>query len=223
LPWTWPDQTVMTFPMVQTHDHNHHVSGLILAAGASRRMGRPKQLLRIKGKSMVALAAEAFMSAGISEIVVVTGHFRKRVERELENYPVRCVLNPCPHSQMIDSVRVGLEGLSVTASGCLILPVDCALVSAKIVKALVKLHWQFPERIIRPHSGKRGGHPVLIPRSFFTQASQVKTLRELFRNGNHRPLDVQLKDRWAFFDMDTPEHYQMALKLLENSRKPNVR
>ena len=211
------------FSMVQIHDHNHHVSGLILAAGASSRMGRPKQLLRIKGKSMVALAAEAFMSAGISEIVVVTGHFRKRVERELESYPARCVLNPFPHSQMIDSVRVGLEGLSVTASGCLILPVDCALVSAETVKALVKLHWQFPERVIRPHSGKRGGHPVLIPRSFFSQVSQVKTLRELFKNGSHRPLDVPVEDRWAFFDIDTPEDYQSALKLLENSRKPNGR
>ncbi len=213
----------MTFPMVLIRDHNHHVSGLILAAGASSRMGRPKQLLRIRGKTMVAQAAEAFMSAGISEIVVVTGHFRMRVERELKSYPVRCVLSPCPNSQMIDSVRVGLEGLSVTASGCLILPVDCALVSAETVKALVKLHWQFPEKIIRPHSGKRGGHPVLIPRSFISQVSQVKTLRELFQNGNHKPLDVLVEDRWAFFDMDTPKDYQRALKLLENSRKPNVR
>ncbi len=163
------------------------------------------------------------MSAGISEIVVVTGHFRKRVERELKSYPVRCVLSPCANSQMIDSVRVGLEGLSVTASGCLILPVDCALVSAETVKTLVKLHWQFPEKIIRPHSGKWGGHPVLIPRSFISQVSQVKTLRELFQNGNHKPLDVLVEDRWAFFDMDTPKDYQRALKLLENSRKPNVR
>ncbi len=209
--------------MVQINDHNHHVSGLILAAGASSRMGRPKQLLSIRGKSMVTLAAEAFMSAGISEIVVVTGHFRKRVERELVSYPVRCVLNPCPNSRMIDSVRVGLEGLSVTASGCLILPVDCALVSPETVKALMKLHWLFPERIIRPHSGKRGGHPILIPRSFFSQVFRVESPRELFQNSDHRPLDVPVEDRWAFFDMDTPADYQIALKLLENSRKPNGR
>jgi len=221
LAWTRSDQIVMTSPMVQINVHNHHVSGLILAAGASRRMGRPKQLLRIFGKSMVALAVEALMSAGISEIVVVTGHFRKKVERELERYPVRCLLTPWPNSQMIDSVRVGMEGLSGMASGCLILPVDCALVSPETVKILVKLHVQFPERIIRPHSGKRGGHPILIPRSFFAKVFRVTSLRELFQSGNYRLLDVPVEDRWAFFDIDTPKDYQIVLKLLENSIKPN--
>ena len=202
------------FPMTKPTECAHHVSALVLAAGASTRMGRPKQLLRIFGKSLVALAVEVFLSAGLKEVVVVTGHFRKEVEKELEDYPVKCVLNPCSNSQMIDSVRLGLKRLSLTSSGCLVLPVDCALVSAETVEALVKLHRRFPKRIIRPHSGKRGGHPIVIPSCLFDQVFRVGSLRELFRDGDHMPLNVQVKDRWAFFDMDTPKDYQRALKLL---------
>ena len=200
--------------MTKPNEYTHHVSALILAAGASTRMGRPKQLLRIFGKSLVALAVEVFLSAGLKEVVVVIGHFREKVERELEDYPVKCVLNPRSNSQMIDSIRLGLKRLSLTASGCLVLPVDCALVSVETVDALVKLHTRFPERIIRPHSGKRGGHPIVIPSCLFAQVFRVGSLRELFRNGDHMPLNVKVKDRWAFFDMDTPRDYERAFKLL---------
>ncbi len=201
---------------MNTLEKSARVSGIVLAAGASRRMGRPKQLLRISGKTLVALAVERFMASRITEIIVVTDHYRQYVEAELKGYRAFTVFNDLPCPSMMDSVRKGLTKVSPGISGCLVLPVDCALVTEQTIKALVKLHLECPGMIIRPHSGTRGGHPLMIPGRFFETliSEEMESLRCLIRKELTSLIDMPCTDKWAFFDIDTPQDYLYALSSL---------
>ncbi len=167
-------------------------------------------MLRINGRSLVAKAVETFLAAGLREIIVVTGRFRKEVETEVENLAAMCVFNPLPDSDMIDSARIGLRKVSAVATACMFLPVDCALVSPETVKGMISIHEAIPGKAIRPYSGRKGGHPLLVPRAFFRRLVSVGSLREVYGSPDEL-IDMRCGDKWAFLDLDTYEDYEKAV------------
>src|SRR5881409_50259 len=70
------------------------VAGVILAAGASRRMGRNKMLLELEGESLVRRAARRALAAGLAPVVVVLGHEADRARAALAELPVKIARNP---------------------------------------------------------------------------------------------------------------------------------
>src|SRR5437588_10860570 len=92
---------------------------VILAAGASTRMGTPKQLLRYAGQTLLRRAAETALASQGRPVVVVLGAGSERCRPELEGLPVRIVENPGWEQGMSASLRIGIEALLVGAEEAL--------------------------------------------------------------------------------------------------------
>jgi molybdenum cofactor cytidylyltransferase len=184
------------------------VAAILLAAGASRRMGTCKQLLLLEGKTVLARCLETLLHGGIKEVVVVvvapTGD---EVRRVAAGYPVRVVRNAEPDGDMAASICTGRDALSPTVSGVVIALCDYPLVRAETIARLTEAHRQAPDAIIVPcHDGHRG-HPPLLPRRLLDALQKPLTLRDLLRDQKELVHHLELPDDGVLIDMDTPEDY----------------
>ena len=197
------------------------VAALILAAGSSTRMGRPKALLADPdGRPFVARLVRTFASAGVENVVVVTGDTHKLiVETVLADGPPsepRFARNTRPAGGQISSLRVGLDavgGLPVQA--LLVGLVDVPMVAVETVSTLVEAWRHHPSPIIRPVMGERHGHPVLFDRSVFHQLRTVTAAdgaKAVLRAHADDLIDVTVTDPGCMFDIDTPADYETLLK-----------
>ncbi|HUQ48164.1 MAG TPA: nucleotidyltransferase family protein [Gemmatimonadaceae bacterium] len=116
-----------------------NVSAVILAAGSSTRLGRPKQLVEFEGETLVQRAAAAAKSAGAGSVFVVVGAFADEVRSAVELVnDVTVVLNPNWESGLASSLATGIE--VVQAMGCdaaLVMTTDQPLIASKCLKALI--------------------------------------------------------------------------------------
>ena len=147
------------------------IGGVLLAAGASRRMGEVNKLLvEIDGQPMVRHAATAMLEGGIRDLVVVTGHQQDRVKEALKGLEVAFIHNADFDAGQAGSVAAGVAALPDGLSGALIALGDMPFVTADLVAEMIRDHSGLGDgetRISFPvHEGRRG-NPVLWGRGFF--------------------------------------------------------
>jgi len=184
------------------------VSAILLAAGASRRMGTCKQLLKLEGKTVIARCLETLLHGGIDEVVVVVAASGDEVMSAAASYPVRVVRNSEPEGDMATSICTGRGALSPSATGVVIALCDYPLVRAETISRLAEEHRRRPDSIIVPcHDGHRG-HPPLLPRRLLNELEKTMTLRDLLRDNKERIHHLELPDDGVLIDMDTPEDYR---------------
>src|SRR2546429_526137 len=97
------------------------IAALVLGAGSSRRMGRPKLLLELGGKPLIRRAVEQASAAGLEPVVVVVGPHRSEMEQALRGTAAQLVDNPDHLSGMASSLRAGLTALPVTVKAVVVL------------------------------------------------------------------------------------------------------
>src|SRR3989442_11008609 len=105
------------------------VAGVVLAAGASRRMGRNKMLLELEGESLVRRAARRALEAGLSPVVMVLGHEAERLRVELAGLPCDCAINPDYTGPTSGSLHLGLERLPADVEAVVVLLAPMVLVT----------------------------------------------------------------------------------------------
>ena len=146
------------------------VAGVVLAAGASTRLQRPKQLVRWRGKSLVWHALQAARSGGLHPIVVVLGAGGENMRRQLEGLEGEDVIfvdNPRWKQGQSSSVNAGLSAAADQAEAAIFLLADMPLVGADLVRGLVGHHRRTLAPIIAPRHEKRSANPVLFDRQVF--------------------------------------------------------
>src|SRR5213083_1003780 len=113
------------------------IAGVILAAGASRRMGKNKMLLQLEGESLVRRAARRALGAGLSPVVVVLGHEADRVRAELQGLKVEFAVNPDFPGPMSGSLHQGLNTLGPDVDAVIVMLGDMVRVSTETLAMLV--------------------------------------------------------------------------------------
>ena len=189
------------------------VSGVLLAAGASRRFGAdlPKQLWPVAGEALVRRVARRALGSRLSEVIVVVGHQADRVTAALAGLPVRIVENAAHSSGQASSVRAGLEAVSGAASGSLFLPVDQPHLDSRLIDGLIELFEATGGPIVVPTFGGARGAPVLFARSLFPELERLEGDaggRRLFPLHADEIIELPLADSAALKDVDTPEDRQ---------------
>ncbi len=117
------------------------VAGIILAAGASRRMGSVNKLLAsIAGKPLVRHAVESFVATSLSPIIVVVGYESDKVAAALEGLPVQLVFNPDHATGQGSSVGVGVEALDNNVTDAMIGLGDMPLLPSTLLDSLIQTH-----------------------------------------------------------------------------------
>ncbi|BAL80351.1 nucleotidyltransferase family protein [Caldisericum exile] len=195
---------------------DNKISGVLLSAGKSERMGEMKALLSLKDKLVIEKLIEEYLNAPIDELVVVVGFNGEKLESVIKSlFPtdkVRIIHNEDYEQGMFSSIVKGVG--SATFDNILLGLVDNPLINSEIINKILKA-FDF-EHIVIPSYNKRGGHPVLFPK-FIKDAilsSKYETLREVFDSFKDKiiyidaPIEVTI-------DMDTKEDYEKILRYLE--------
>jgi len=188
------------------------IAVIVLAAGVSSRMGKPKQTLPISGKPMLERVINVYRRPGVSPIVVVLGAHAARVRRSVILYGVSVVYNRRYLDGMSGSLRLGLKAAE-KAEAVIVALADQPFLSPDTVNAMIETYKRTGGPVVIPsYRGKRG-NPVLFDRSLFPEIRRIRGDRGAKSVVNrHRDIlqEVAVDDRGILVDIDTPSDYQEA-------------
>lgn len=201
------------------------LDGLILAAGAARRMGRPKALLEIEGERFLDRAVQVLRAGGCREVYVVASALPE-VHAAIASAGARVVLNDDPASEQLDSVKCGLRALPDDSAAVAILPVDCPLVAPATVQALAAAAAHTTLPVVLPMYNGVGGHPVVLRRPFYDtvlDASDPEGLSGIIIAHGHDVELMTVTDPGILVDIDTPQEYDAFIGTRRRKDDPGTR
>lgn len=196
------------------------IRAIVLAAGASSRMGQAKAALPLgtTGDTVVSRVVRTLLATGLPSVAVVAGAHIDAVRAAMPPFEprARLVEHPGWAAGQLSSLLAGLAAVDdPQLEAILVTLVDVPLVRPDSVAAIVAAWRQTRAPIVRPVDGDRHGHPVIFDRAVFEdlrQADPAIGAKAVFAAHASRRLDVPITDDGAFVDMDTPEDYQKMLK-----------
>ena len=188
------------------------IIGIILAAGTSKRMGRPKALLDLNGKTFIRAIVDNHTAAGIEQIVVVLGDHAEEIGNEIKPLNVITAYNKEYLSGQLSSVHAGIKAVEQFSPDAILLhPVDHPLILPVTIKRLINSFIETETPIVVPVQQKRRGHPVIFASSLFPEllsAPQDIGARFVVRNHPAEITEVETGDPGIFMNIDTPEAYE---------------
>jgi molybdenum cofactor cytidylyltransferase len=191
------------------------IPAIVLAAGKSTRMGRPKANLPLEGgDTFLSRIVRTFSDAAVDDVVVVLGHDADAIARVFAptGVAVRFVPNPDYETGQLSSLLKGLNAVDRPGvRAVLVMLVDVPLVTAHTVRAVVDHYLQTRAPVVRPVRGPEHGHPVLIDRSLFDEIRRADPdagARVVVRAHASARGDVEVDDNGAFLDIDTVDEYE---------------
>lgn len=191
---------------LKQHEAVGPVVSVILAAGASARMGSPKPLLLHRGKTFLRLILDSHQKASL-RCYVVLGYHGNEIQTHVDLSDAVVIVNPEPERGPLSSLQAALPHLA-DSSALILHPVDHPLVKAGTLLSLSDAHRRFPQSIIIPTCAQHKGHPVLFPARLY-DALQKAPLAEGARAVVHEHADavvlLPVEDRGVVLDVDTPQ------------------
>lgn len=140
---------------------------LLLAAGASARLGRPKQLLLVDGEPLLVRAARALLASAPLDLVVVLGHEASRIGAVLDGLPLRCVVATDHAEGMAAALRTGIAALDPRCEGALVALTDQPALGPGHLLALREAWRKAPARAVASRYAGVAGVPAILPRAWF--------------------------------------------------------
>ena len=190
------------------------VAGIILAAGASRRMGRNKMLLALEGESLIRRAVRRALAAGLSPVVVVVGHEQDRIRSELGDLPVEFTVNPDYTGPTSGSLHRGLNALGPDVGAAVVLLGDMVRVTHETLAMLVAAARGTDAPLVVSRYGDVTAPPLLFRRSLFSELlawTGEGCGKTVVKAHNHEALYVDRPEA-LLADVDTPEDFEAVQK-----------
>ncbi|MGI0483904.1 nucleotidyltransferase family protein [Pantanalinema rosaneae CENA516] len=192
------------------------VGVVILAAGASRRLGTPKQLLQYQGGSLIQRVVATAIAAVGEPIIVVLGANAAQIQAELQNVAVQVVINPEWIQGLSASIRTGIETLLTVqpeVAAVVLLVCDQPLISHHFIQQLVTTYRQTEQPIVASEYAGVVGVPALFDRRLFPALIRLngdRGAKPILQQYSHSLQTVSCPD--AACDIDTPIDYTQLLQ-----------
>ena len=195
------------------------ISAIILAAGQSRRMGRPKLLLPWGSTTVLEHVIAVFANAGLEDILIVTGGAQDQIQEIIlkcsESYRVRSIYNEdYENGEMLSSIQCGLRDLIETAFEAAMIGLgDQPQVQKSSVRAVRDAFLQTGNHLVAPSFQMRRGHPWLVARPLWEQILEMgvpQTPRDFLNTHDKNIHYVDMESASILEDLDTPEEYRAA-------------
>ena len=196
------------------------IAGIVLAAGASSRMGQAKAALALgqTGETVVARVVRTLLDGGVPKVVVVAGAHIDAVRAAMPAHELRARMIEHAGWQQgqLSSLVAGLDAIDdPLLEAALVTLVDVPLVRASTVAEVITSWRRTHAPITRPSCGERHGHPVIFDKSVFGDlrgADRNTGAKAVFNIHRARIVNVPVEDPGAFEDIDTPEDYERVLR-----------
>jgi molybdenum cofactor cytidylyltransferase len=191
-----------------------YVTGVILAAGGSRRLGAPKQLLAYGGTTLLGASVERARLCRLDQLVVALGASSEEIRARVDLGGTEVVENPSFGEGCSSSIKTALDRVDPRAEGILLLLGDQPEVDPAAVRRLVDEASGSSIGVCRYDDGR--GHPFWIHRGLFDVARALhgdKAIWKLVDSGRHPVTEIDVRGRVPR-DVDTWEEYE---RLLESS------
>ncbi|HEX9487433.1 MAG TPA: nucleotidyltransferase family protein [Gemmatimonadales bacterium] len=189
------------------------VAGVILAAGASRRMGKNKMLLELDGESLIRRAAKRALAAGLSPLVVVLGHEADRLRVELRDLPLAFAVNPDYTGPTSGSLHQGLNALGSDVDAVVVMLGDMVRVTAETLALLVAAARGTEAPLVVSRYGNVTAPPLLFRRALFGELlawTGEGCGKAVVQAHKHEAMYVDRPEA-LLVDVDTPEDFAAAI------------
>lgn len=202
--------------MTQSEKHPK-VAAIVLAAGASKRMGRAKMTLPFHDKTVLGTVLTTLHQAMVNPLIVVIGGAKDEVETVLSDLPfaVSHTYNPdFEHTEMLDSLKIGMGALPMDVDAFLIVLGDQPQIELDVIRAILSEYQSGVQDLIIPSYQMHRGHPWLVGRPLWQALrllSADQTMRDFLHQQQNQIHYLVVNSPSILQDMDTPEDYRKAL------------
>lgn len=183
---------------------------VILAAGASTRMGRPKQLLPHREHSFLRHTAKVAVASECQPIVVVLGAYAEQTRQELSQLPVQMVENSHWSEGMSTSIRSGIAALSADRIEAAVLTLcDQPFISVRVITQLIEVYQTTTQLIVASAYSGTIGVPALFNYTLFPDLMDLKGsegAKQLIKKYSQKAIGVPFPE--GVIDIDTPRDYE---------------
>lgn len=196
------------------------IGAIILAAGQSKRMGKPKLFLPYKGVPIIHYPIKIAVQNQLAPIVVVGGKYFHQLKKELEPFQqqISVIDNEQYENGMSTSLIAGINSLNCKLDAVLIFLGDQPLVPEEVVKQLIHTYKKNKEsgiQIVRPRYEQCAGHPILFDSSLFKQFQYIKGDqggKSIIKEYKERLLYVDFNQLDWNLDIDTKQDYEQLIQ-----------
>jgi molybdenum cofactor cytidylyltransferase len=210
-------------PMPEESKAAPPLAGLLLAGGASTRMGAPKPIMPWGDQTFLQAIIEKMKAVEVEPVVVVLGAHFIEANEHCRSFGAAPIFHPQWALGQFSSLQAGIGELSKLLSlekiegeekrGVMVALVDQPHIASQVFRQVAEVYQRFPDKLIIPTFQDRRGHPYVIPQDLFSSvlAMPASAITRDFL-GAHQPLQMLLPvaDAGILFDIDTPEDLIIA-------------
>ena len=190
------------------------VAAIVLAAGESSRMGRPKPLLPLNGSTFLGHLLEEIGASRVSRTVVVLGHHPGVVLQAMPEVGTMAIVNEQYQLGQLSSLHAGLRAVGDGPDAVLMFLADHPFIPRTVIDALIIAHQRTHRPIVVPTYGGGRGHPTLFARPLYAEllaAPLDEGARVVVRAHAKEVLELVVDEPGILADVDTPEQYEQWL------------
>jgi molybdenum cofactor cytidylyltransferase len=193
------------------------ISAVILSAGESSRMGRPKALLPIDGRTFIERIVAALKHGGIERIVVVLGFNAEELRRQIAHLPVEILVNSDYQLGQLSSLQVAVRHLQADKNchGMMVHLVDHPYIDSQLIQLMLRRFDESKPLIVVPRYRGKRGHPVIFSSSLFADllnAPMDEGAKAVVNAHRDQTLEIETEEVGITLDIDTPELYRQHVK-----------
>ncbi len=199
-------------------------AGIILAGGSSTRFGRPKQLLRLKGKYLLDYVLNAALASELNQVVLVLGHDHQNILQALETRTsqerLQVVINHRYLEGQSRSLQAGLLKIRQAFPAVMFLLGDQPMLDSSVINHILERFRYSGKDICVPVCKGKRGNPTIFNRVLYDQLMAIEGdigARNIIRDNPERVLYTELDDPLCFFDIDSQKDFENLQALLEQS------
>lgn len=199
---------------------------IILAAGESKRLGEPKQLLHFQGQTLLRRIAKVGLASCCQPVVVVLGAYSQRLRSEVDALPISIVHNPNWFMGMSTSIEVGIAAMEkeVNKLTAIVLALcDQPLLDTARIDLLVQTHQETQKPIVVSAYNNTWGTPALFERMYWTQLKALTGQRGAQKIALRHPNRVEaVPFEGGIYDIDTHDDYDALLATIGLSKSDDT-
>ncbi|MBW2491461.1 MAG: nucleotidyltransferase family protein [Deltaproteobacteria bacterium] len=202
--------------------HQKQTAGIILAGGSSIRFGRPKQLLKLKGKYLLEYVLDAALESQLNHVVLVLGHDYQNILQALDtritHERLQVVINHRYLEGQSRSLQAGLLKIRQAFSSVMFLLGDQPMLDSNTIDHMLASFQHSGKDICVPVCKGKRGNPTIFNRALYDQLMAIEGdigARDIIRTNPERVFKLEIDDPLCFFDIDSQKDFENLQALLD--------